>query len=494
MRRLAAIATTAALLLPFTAVPAAADGRFVDDDGSIHEDNIEAIAAEDITRGCNPPENDEFCPEDPVSRDEMAAFLVRARGLAAADRDYFIDDGDSIFEGDINRLAAADITRGCNPPDNDQYCPRDDVSRGEMAAFLVRAFGYDRDSTDYFNDDDESIFEADIQALRGARVTKGCNPPENDEFCPNRPVTRAEMASFLARALELDPPSASGTFTFWVLNVGQGDATVFEGPCGERAVLDVNRFKDDDVLAFLDSEFGSRDLAWMVVTHYDADHLGGVEDVGRASGVSTVYDRGGSRTVKDSQTYRDYYDWVTDGRRQPVDIGDRWMLCSGNRAVTFTVLSAGTDGTAANGVSVSEENDRGLCLLVEFAGFDHATCGDINGTDDGSRTDVESAVADEIGDVELAKINHHGSAFSSNSTYVNTLSAEVAIVSVGDNGFGHPSQTVLDRWDAKGDVYQTADGEDGSPVDGTIEVTFSAGSTSYSVSSEQGRGGTYSLD
>ena len=52
--------------------------------------------------------------------------------------------------------------------------------------------------------------------------------------------------------------------------------------------------------------------------------------------------------MKDTATYRTYHDWATGaGIRQPVDIDDRFTLCSGNEQVTFTVVSAGTDGTAA---------------------------------------------------------------------------------------------------------------------------------------------------
>ena len=51
---------------------------FVDDDGSIFEEDIERLAAAGITRGCNPPINDRFCPNDPVTRAQMAAFLHRA--------------------------------------------------------------------------------------------------------------------------------------------------------------------------------------------------------------------------------------------------------------------------------------------------------------------------------------------------------------------------------------------------------------------------------
>ncbi len=72
----------------------------------------------------------------------MAAFLVRALGYTDAGAgDLFIDDDGSIFEADIERLAAAGVTRGCNPPANDHVLSHDAVTRGQMAAFLHRALG-----------------------------------------------------------------------------------------------------------------------------------------------------------------------------------------------------------------------------------------------------------------------------------------------------------------------------------------------------------------
>ncbi len=71
----------------------------------------------------------------------MAAFLTRARNLPAASRDFFVDDNNSIFENGINRVAEAGITFGCNPPANTNFCPTANVTRGQMAAFLIRALG-----------------------------------------------------------------------------------------------------------------------------------------------------------------------------------------------------------------------------------------------------------------------------------------------------------------------------------------------------------------
>jgi peptidoglycan hydrolase-like amidase len=165
---------------------------------SVHQDDITYISDLGITKGCNPPDNNRFCPDALVTRGQMAAFLVRAADLPAADTDYFADDDDSIFEADINRLAAAGITSGCG---EGRFCPDDPINRGQMAAFLVRAFGYTQPGEVDFADDDGSMFEAEIGRLARAGVTKGCNPPRNDEFCPDDDVTRAQMASFLARAI-----------------------------------------------------------------------------------------------------------------------------------------------------------------------------------------------------------------------------------------------------------------------------------------------------
>ncbi len=187
---------------PPPAPPPPSVDTFIDDDESVFETDIEWLAAEDVTKGCNPPVNDMFCPDDAVTRGQMAAFLSRALGLTDRLDDAFGDDDGSVFETDIERLAAAEITLGCNPPANDRFCPNDPVTRGQMAAFLVRALGYtDAGDGDLFTDDDGSIFGDAIDKLATAGVTRGCNPPANDRFCPNDVVTRGQMAAFLHRAL-----------------------------------------------------------------------------------------------------------------------------------------------------------------------------------------------------------------------------------------------------------------------------------------------------
>ncbi len=175
--------------------------QFYDSQDSVFAADILWLAGSGITKGCSEA-GDVFCPDDPVTRGQMAAFLVRGLGLTDSLDNPFGDDDGSIFEPSIEKLAAAGITKGCNPPINDMFCPGDPVTRGQMAAFLARALGYtDAGDGDLFTDDDGSVFEGSIDKLATAGVTRGCNPPTNDRFCPSDVVTRGQMAAFLHRAL-----------------------------------------------------------------------------------------------------------------------------------------------------------------------------------------------------------------------------------------------------------------------------------------------------
>ena len=211
LRRFAALTLTAVVLLLWLGDIAVAQelqlppgGSFVDDDEMPQEGYIEAIAAAGVTRGCNPPVNDQFCPSKFVTRGQVASFLVRAFDLPpAAVPGQFDDDDESPHAADIDSLVAAGITRGCGVPESRTFCPKRAVTRGEMAAFLVRAFGYGSPAdVDTFVDDDESVFERDIEALAAAGITSGCGV---DTYCPERPILRSNLAVFLVRALELEP-------------------------------------------------------------------------------------------------------------------------------------------------------------------------------------------------------------------------------------------------------------------------------------------------
>lgn len=185
--------------------PPPPDGGFVDVPTShTFYSEITAIADAAITVGCNPPLNNQYCPDDLVTRGQMAAFISRAMGLPDATVDYFDDDAGSTHEADINKIATAGVTLGCDTADPSLFCPNDVVSRAQMASFIARALGLTAGAgSDAFIDDDGSTHEANIERLHAAAITLGCNPPDNDRYCPDEAVNRGQMAAFIARGFDL---------------------------------------------------------------------------------------------------------------------------------------------------------------------------------------------------------------------------------------------------------------------------------------------------
>jgi len=167
---------------------------FYDDDGLSMEADIAAVWRAGISAGCGTAR---FCPRDEVTRAEMATFLARAMDLPPATVDHFTDDDGTTHEANINRLAEAGIIGGCG---EDLVCPDQPVTRAQMASFLARALALPESTTDHFTDDDGSTHESAIDRLADAGISGGCT---TDHFCPDITVSRGLMARFLARAFDL---------------------------------------------------------------------------------------------------------------------------------------------------------------------------------------------------------------------------------------------------------------------------------------------------
>lgn len=178
--------------------PPPGDHPFTDIAGTPFEADIIWIYNAGITAGCAP---DRYCPLGPVLRDQMASFLTRAFDLPPTVVDFFTDDEGNVHEDAINRVAAAGITMGCAP---DRYCPSGAVTREQMASFLARASSYAGRplapaTVDYFTDDESSAHEMDINRVAGAAITRGCT---QTTYCPLQVVSRGQMAAFLHRSLD----------------------------------------------------------------------------------------------------------------------------------------------------------------------------------------------------------------------------------------------------------------------------------------------------
>ena len=195
---------------PSPAQPAQAN-HFTDDEGSLYETDINILRSSGITSGCDSAQA-LYCPDDPVTRAQMATFLARAMKLEPPedpDVGAFEDIVGNVHEDDIRAIAARGITKGCNESGT-LYCPDDLVTRAQMATFLARALELEPPEdpdVGAFEDIVGNVHEDDIRAIAARGITKGCNE-SGTLYCPDDLVTRGQMASFLVRAFELASTTA----------------------------------------------------------------------------------------------------------------------------------------------------------------------------------------------------------------------------------------------------------------------------------------------
>ena len=167
-------------------------------------DAVRALTSDGVLAGteCAPGL---FCPGDPIPRWMMAVWLVRVmdgQEPEPVSGTRFADvDAGQWWAAHVERLAELGITAGCAPGPA-RYCPDDPVTRAQMATFLRRAFALASAIPQGFEDTGGSVHEANIDALHRAGITAGCST-EPLRFCPQQPTTRAQMALFLERARNL---------------------------------------------------------------------------------------------------------------------------------------------------------------------------------------------------------------------------------------------------------------------------------------------------
>jgi hypothetical protein len=164
---------------------------------------IEQLATAGITGGCAAGPPPQYCPEDSITRGQMAVFLETSLGDPPNECTGLFADVSigNLFCGFIEKLADDGVTGGCTAT---HFCPDAPVTRGQMAVFIEAALGNPSNPcTGRFSDVPIGHpFCGFIERLSDDGITGGCG---GGNFCPDKPVTRAEMAVFLVAA----PPPLS---------------------------------------------------------------------------------------------------------------------------------------------------------------------------------------------------------------------------------------------------------------------------------------------
>ena len=181
----------------FTPGAIQADPGFSDTAGHTHEENIDKVAAAGIASGFA---DGTFRPDDHVTRAQMATFITKGWALPAAGSAGFTDTDGDTHEANIDAVAAAEITSGCTAT---TYCPTANITRGQMAVFLAEAEGLapvDTAGENELCDVEGHLYEGHIRAIVDDGIASGA---ADGCFHPDDPVTRGQMATFIARALGL---------------------------------------------------------------------------------------------------------------------------------------------------------------------------------------------------------------------------------------------------------------------------------------------------
>lgn len=296
-----------------------------------------------------------------------------------------------------------------------------------------------------------------------------------------------------------NPPPEPGkpTLKILVIDVGQGDCTLVVGPNGRTLLMDAGPAGAGLEAVLPAFEFyGISLLDWILASHYDADHIGGLPEV--ISGQDGIFDTEddwiakealldrGDFTSKETPIYAAYLESLPENRQEAFP-GQNLDLGAGATATVIVVNGRFIDGRSIH-LNPDEENEASIGILIRFGDFEYFTAGDLTGggAPGGYETkDLETYAGEIIGDIDVLHAGHHGSATSTNEKFLSLVSPEAAMISVGkENDYGHPTEIVLQRLEDVGaQVYRT-------DQLGNIEITTDG--EGYEISA-QGRSRTDSF-
>ena len=237
------------------------------DETGVHARSVEALAEAGIVEGTECGEG-RFCPDEPIDRWVMAVWLVRAvdgREPSPTSTSGFADvDSGRWWAPYVERLAVLGITSGCATGPA-RFCPDDSVTRAQMATFLTRGFDLEAAPSAGFSDTVGNFHAASIDALAAGGITAGC-ATDPLRYCPGRKVTRGQMATFLARALGLvplpdiaHPTAAPGRIAY----VSYGAIYVADADGSNRMRLTIdNSNPGDDFVGDLNLAWSDWDPSW----------------------------------------------------------------------------------------------------------------------------------------------------------------------------------------------------------------------------------------
>ena len=301
---------------------------------------------------------------------------------------------------------------------------------------------------------------------------------------PLRRVIVAVSLALLVPALTFG--QANGKLQIHHMKIGQGDGVLLISPLGQTALFDDGVYTNCTYVKAYLQGLNLSVVDYHFTSHYHADHIGCIDDLAAVNiTIGTAgYDRGSSYS---SATYTNYVN--TLGAKRTTMAKNQIVTLDAGAANPVTIKCVELNGAGVYSPSGSDENAKSMVVKVSYGAFDEVIAGDLTG--DGA-TDVETTVGPLVGDVEVYKVHHHGSRYSTNDNWLAATTPEVGIIQVGTgNSYGHPTAEALGRLHARGvKTYWTETGAGATPdpawdkvANETIVVQADPGtSASYTVS------------
>lgn len=253
-----------------------------------------------------------------------------------------------------------------------------------------------------------------------------------------------------------------GTLSVTFLDVGQGNAVLVEQGGAYMLIDGGNRDYSSFVVSYL-KEQGVEELAYVIASHYDADHLNGVVGALHAFSCGQVL---APDYVTDTRVYESFERVIKEqdiALAYPA-VGDTYTLGD----ASFTVV-------CPKAYDPKEDNDNSVGIRLVYGDTSFLICGDAGKAEEQAMLDAGVTLDS---DVYLA--SHHGSEGSSSEAFMRAVSPTAVVISAGaGNSYGHPTRTVLDRVKACGAALYRTD------LQGTITVTSDGTSLSWSVDATQ---------
>ncbi|WP_293825913.1 MBL fold metallo-hydrolase [uncultured Parolsenella sp.] len=265
---------------------------------------------------------------------------------------------------------------------------------------------------------------------------------------------------------------APGNLVVRFVDVGQGDASIIEFPDGKTMLIDTPKGEAGTVKSQLAADSRAT-IDWLVATHPDADHIGGLDTIISTMDVQSVW---APEVNSSTKTYTRFLTVIANKGLQIEPCYAGRTICLGD-GYTAELL------WPEQGASYTEDNAYSAIIKITYGNSTFLFTGD---------APAEAQRLCGAGHVDVLKVSHHGSASGMDAELASELTPSAAVISYGQNNYGHPTQVVLDALASVGThVYGTrANGTVTAVSDGsTVSVTSERGGNVEAASQDAGKGG-----